>query len=203
MKHILVAMVVLVVALVSAHSCFAAKPTDAQITAAIDRGVQSLLDTQTDKGWWSPNGTYRSSNRDMDGAYEVCAMLALAYAEVSMNNEKMRKGFEELLKFDMKFTYTCSLRIMTISKLLPRLRRELRDRARKVMKKDALFLIRTQHDGQQDSGTWGYPNYARGATVEMVARIIERERPDGLLPTLGSQTYTTQPLPDYRTKEAA
>jgi len=33
--------------------------------------------------------------------------------------------------------------------------------------------------------------YIEPLTVEMVARIIERERPDGLLPTLGARQGST------------
>ena len=134
----------------------AARPTDEQVAGAIERGVQALLASQTDKGWWSETGYYKWSTDNMTGGYEVCAMLALAYADVSMNDPKMAKGFDELLNFEMYHTYTTALRIMTISKLLPKLHRELRERAFAVLKKDAEFLVRTQRDTAED-GSWSYP----------------------------------------------
>ncbi|MBN2584083.1 MAG: DUF4159 domain-containing protein [Planctomycetes bacterium] len=168
MKHLMRVLATAVCVLVFGSIAAAERPTDEQVTSAIDRGVQALLAAQNDKGWWSDNGTYKWRDEGgMAGGYEVCAMLALAYAGVSMNDPKMAKGFDELLKFDMHYTYTCSLRIMTISKLLPKLPRELRSRALEVLKKDAEFLVVTQRPTPED-GPWSYPNFERNTNPPVV-----------------------------------
>lgn len=132
----------------------AAQVTDEQVTAAVDRGVAALLKAQTDKGWWSEWGIW-SRNRKFAGGAEVYAMLALAYADVPLTNEKMKKGFDALLEFKMGHTYVAAARIMVIAKLLPKLDRELAERARAVMKDDVNFLLKTQ----MPIGGWSYPNY--------------------------------------------
>ena len=154
----------LLVGLLSAS--LAAQVTDEQIVTSIERGVQHLLDTQTDQGLWSPDAETRIYSHSYVGPNEVCAMLALAYAGVSMNEPKMQKGFDALLKLEMRHTYVCALRIMVISKLLPKLRREQAARARQVMKTDAAFLV----DTQRDNGAWGYPRYEADSDPPKIIR---------------------------------
>jgi hypothetical protein len=132
----------------------AAQLTDEQVTKAVDRGVAGLLKAQNDKGWWTEGGVW-SRNHKYAGGAEVYAMLALAYADVPMSNPKMAKGFDALLEFKMGHTYVAAARIMVLSKLMPRLDRELKDRARAVMKDDVTFLLRTQ----LPNGAWSYPGY--------------------------------------------
>jgi Domain of unknown function (DUF4159) len=144
--------VALAVILVAPCRPASAQVTDDKIEAAIEKGVKYFFDLQTDQGWFSGKGIY---SKRYIGGDEVCAMLALAYAGVPISDPRMEKGFKALLKFDMRHTYTRSLRIMVIAKMLPKLRRELASRARKVMKADAAFLVEIQHD----SGGWGYPAY--------------------------------------------
>lgn len=135
----------------------AAQVTDDQVQAAIDRGVAALLAAQTDKGWWSPEGTLPLYGNNYIGANEVTAMLALAYADVSMNNPKMEKGFKALLELPLLHTYTRALRIMVLAKLMPKLRREQADGARAFIRLDAKFLV----DTQRPNGAWGYPRYVK------------------------------------------
>jgi len=131
----------------------AAKVTDEEISAAIDRGVNALLAAQNDKGWWTAKGVQHRWFT-WQGGWEAYAMLALAYAGVPMSNPKMEKGFEALLKFKMGHTYNAAARIMVISKLLGKLDRETAERARKVMLADVKFLV----DTQRTTGGWEYPH---------------------------------------------
>jgi len=163
-RGILASSVSLLVALLS--SPLAAQVTDEQIVVSIERGVRHLLDTQTDQGWWTPGAETPVYSRRYVGGNEVCAMLALAYAGVSMNEPKMKKGFDALLKLEMGHTYVCALRIMVIAKVLPKLRREQAALARQVMKKDAAFLI----DTQRDNGAWGYPAYEANSDPPRINR---------------------------------
>jgi hypothetical protein len=133
-----------------------AQVTDEQVSAAIERGVKFFLDAQRDDGRWSEGDTSLPQfGHYYIGSNEVCAMLSLAYAGVSMNDPKMEKGFNTLLDLPMLHTYSRSLRILVIAKLLPHLRREQAEKARLVMKADAQFLVDTQHA----NGGWGYPEY--------------------------------------------
>jgi hypothetical protein len=133
----------------------AAKVTDEQIQKAIDQGVQFLLNGQDDKGLWSPNGVFRfqASTSDWPAASEALAMGALAYADVSMNDEKMKKGFKTLISLRPINTYVAALRIIALSKLLHRLGREPHELAMKCIKEDVAFLLRVQ----RPNGSWGYP----------------------------------------------
>jgi hypothetical protein len=131
-----------------------AKVTDDQIQKAIDQGVEYLLAAQNDKGWWSEKASFSNTGtNDWPAADEVLAMGALAYADVSMRDEKMKKGFKALLELRPVHTYTTALRIIALSKLLHRLDREQHELAMKVIKSDALFLLRAQYA----NGGWGYP----------------------------------------------
>ena len=128
--------------------------TDEQVSAAIDRGVAYLLSSQTDQGWWSPNANF-SWGFNFTGGYECLAMLALAYAETPRSEPKMQKGFDELLAMKFQHTYNCALRTMILSKLLPKIDRQMAPAVRKVMLADVDFLIKTQ----LASGGWDYPRY--------------------------------------------
>jgi len=142
------------------------KVTDEQVETAINRGVEYLLSAQDDNGQWSvwwykdksgkvvTPGSYMGWNYPYAGGGETCAMLSLAYASVPMSNPKMRKGFDALLEFKMTRTYNCAMRIITLSKLMPKLGREERERAWEVLKSDAAVLIKVQHK----EGGWGYPH---------------------------------------------
>ena len=147
-------MVAAALLLVGTSGPASAQVTDERVTAAVDRAVAALLKAQTDKGWWSQWGIW-SRNHKYAGGAEVYAMLALAYADVPLSDEKMKKGFDALLEFKMGHTYVAAARIMVIAKLMPRLGRELSERARAVMKLDVAFLLKTQ----LPIGGWGYPNY--------------------------------------------
>ncbi len=133
--------------------------TDEQIQAAIDRGVEALLAAQKDNGWWSDSGSYTLSSHVYAGGNEVCAMLALAYAGVPMTNEKMQKGFDELLKFDMLQTYNSAFRLMVITKLYNKLDRDRQAAALRVAMRDASFIVSLQ----RENGGWGYPAYEKGS----------------------------------------
>ena len=159
MRPILRGVIVLLVSTVLAAGLAgsaSAQVTDEEVSASIDRGVQFFLDAQLDNGRWSEgDGVIRTFGHYYIGGNEVCAMLSLAYAGVSMNEPKMQKGFDAMLDLPMLHTYTRSLRILAIAKVLPHLRREQAERARLVMKADAQFLVETQHE----NGGWGYPAY--------------------------------------------
>ena len=142
-----------------AASTASARVTDEQIEAAIDHGVQYLLTSQNDKGWWSANAqtSIWTSGIPGCGGNEAYAMLALAYAGVSLNDPKMQKGLDALLELKLYHTYIVPARIMTISKLLHKLDRERRDRAMEVLKADTMMLLSTQ----RKNGGWGYPQYTK------------------------------------------
>ena len=135
-------------------SSVSAKVTDEEISASIERGVAHVLSQQTDKGWWSPNGVFGWGFSFL-GGHECCGMLPLAYVGVPMSDPKMRKGFDALLEFNMGYTYTAAVRTMVLSKLLPKLDRELAAKARDIMKKDIRFLVEVQ----TSTGGWDYPRY--------------------------------------------
>ena len=173
-RAIVLAILPVLVCVVAAPA--AAQVTDEQVSASIDRGVKFLLNAQQDDGLWSPGGVRTQYSKYYIGADEVCAMLSLAYAGVSMTEPKMQKGFDALLDLPMLHTYTRSLRILTIAKILPHLRREQAEKARQVMKADAQFLIETQHE----NGGWGYPAY------EGEAAALKEKKP-----------FPTNPMPKW------
>jgi hypothetical protein len=132
--------------------------TDEEIQKSIDRGVAALLAGQNDRGLWSADGVFTFNQVAFPGGNESSAMLALAYAGVSMDDPKMQKGFDALMQIKMEFTYTCSMRILVIAKLLPKLDKRREAVARQVLKQDAAFLVTTQ----QAIGSWEYPDRNTG-----------------------------------------
>jgi hypothetical protein len=133
MRNLLPLVVVLVAAILLRNSPASAKVTDDQIQAAIDQGVEGLLASQNEKGLWSAAGGIEAFNHHYQGGNEVCAMLALAYAGVTLNEPKMKKGLDALLELKLNMTYTCSLRILVLSKLLHnKIDRERRERVKQA-----------------------------------------------------------------------
>ena len=53
LQHVLTPLAMVPVACLVTQQA-SAQVTDEQIVKAIERGVQHLLDTQTDQGWWTP-----------------------------------------------------------------------------------------------------------------------------------------------------
>jgi hypothetical protein len=158
MVAVIVALALLLVLQPGAAQAQAARVTDEEIEASIERGVAALLADQRDNGWWSETGLYTPfSSHTYAGGLEVCAMLALAYAGVPMSNEKMAKGFDALMKFEMLQTYNSSFRVLVIAKMFDRLDRQRQTVARAVAQRDIRFIESLQHD----NGGWGYPVYEK------------------------------------------
>lgn len=148
-----------------------ARVTDEQIQSAIDRGVEAILALQQDDGLWSKDGKHTHYGRMYPGSMEVCAMLALAYAGVSMNDEKMQKGFDALLEIEMMHTYTVSFRLIVLAKLFDKLDRNQQMKARHVAQRDVNFLVAIQ---KKSDGSWGYPNYEDNKNPD-VNRMVKKD----------------------------
>jgi len=139
-----------------------AELTDDDIQAAIDRGVAWLWTQQRPNGWFSDEGWFGfgqnvPENRRTPGAHETMAMLGLTFAGVSVGDPRMLKGFDAMLEFELRDTYTIAPRVMVISRLLKKLDRERRERALVVLKKDVKWL----QEAQNGVGAWGYNYEAR------------------------------------------
>ena len=137
--------------------CQQASVTDVAVDQAIQRGVDYLLGLSQPDGRFSPDGNYMWVGYAYPFGHEAIIMCALAHAEVSLNDERMRKGFDFLLKCEMEHTYTRSCRAITIARLLPKLKREERDLAWQVMKADVEWLLEKQIATGRDAGMWSYP----------------------------------------------
>ena len=135
-----------------------AEITDDDVQASIDRGVAWLFSQQTDKGWFSQKGYFAyqadpTPNQKYLGGLEAMAMLALTFAPVDIKkDDRMMKGFDALLEFDMNQLYCRAPRVMVISRLLNKLDRERRERALAVLKADVAWIIKAQNQ----KGAWGY-----------------------------------------------
>ena len=115
---------------------------------------QFLEKVWEEDGRFSPDGNYMWVGYAYPFGHEAIIMCALAHAEVSLNDERMRKGFDFLLKCEMEHTYTRSCRAITIARLLPKLKREERDLAWQVMKADVEWLLEKQIATGRDAGMW-------------------------------------------------
>ncbi|MBN2584018.1 MAG: DUF4159 domain-containing protein [Planctomycetes bacterium] len=140
----------------------AAEVTDDDIQAAIDRGVAWLWTQQRPNGWFSDKGWFGygdnvPEDRRTPGAHETMAMLGLTFAGVSVNDPRMLKGFDAMLEFELKHTYTIAPRAMVIARLLKKLDRERREKAWKILKQDVKWL----QEAQNGVGAWGYDYEAR------------------------------------------
>jgi Domain of unknown function (DUF4159) len=151
----------LALAMVISLACLAlpaeAAVTDDDIQQAIDKGVEWLFSRQKDNGWFSPKGYFSfreppPEGKAIIGGLEAMAMLALTFAPVDIKDERMLKGFDALLKFDMKHLYARAPRVMVICRLLNKLDRERRERAVAVLKQDIAWIIAAQNA----KGAWGY-----------------------------------------------
>jgi hypothetical protein len=149
----------LVVALLAMPTVADADVTDEDIQQAIDKGVAWLFAQQTDKGWFSTLGyfAYGGANSQPDsrdiGGLEAMAMMALTFAPVDIKtDERMKKGFEALLQFDMPTLYCRAPRVIVIARLFKKLGREQQERALAVLRADVDWIIKAQNK----KGTWGY-----------------------------------------------
>lgn len=132
-----------------------AEVTEEQIDQAIERAAKALLAKQFDNGLWSLEGEFVNSLRHYIGGVEVCSMLALSHAGVTVEEPKMARGLDALMRLPMRHTYCNGLRILVLTKMLPTLRREQAARVRKVIASDVRFLV----EQQRPNGAWGYPVY--------------------------------------------
>ena len=133
-----------------------AEVTDDDIQKAIDRGVAYLFTQQRDNGWfsagWFGYGPNPPEANRMPGGIEAMAMLGLTFAPVSIKDERMLKGFDALLKIEMRDLYCIAPRVMIICRLLNKLDRERRELAVVVLKKDLEWIQKAQNN----IGAWGY-----------------------------------------------
>jgi len=147
------------IVLATACASTAAEVTDDDIQAAIDRGVEWLWTQQRPNGWFSDKGYFSFQQNPTDrqkceGAHITMAMLGLTFTQVSINDPRMLKSFDAMLKYELSDTYCIAPRMMVISRLLRKLDRERRQRALKVLKADVKWM----QEAQNGVGAWGY-NY--------------------------------------------
>ncbi|MBN2581754.1 MAG: DUF4159 domain-containing protein [Planctomycetes bacterium] len=159
MRNVTLPLIAVAVLLLASSLALGQEPsvTDADVDRAIQRGVDYLLGLAQPDGKFSPDGNFMWVNYAYPFGHEAIIMCALAHAEVSLNDERMRKGFDFLLRCELEHTYTRSCRVITIARLLPKLKREERDTALKVMKADMDWLLSKQIADGRDAGMWSYP----------------------------------------------
>ncbi|MBN2583058.1 MAG: DUF4159 domain-containing protein [Planctomycetes bacterium] len=142
-----------------------AAATDEEIQAAIDRGAQYLLSIQQANGWFTPTAEVRwvpAGAAPLVGTQEAMALLGLAYADVDVRRDEVRRGIEALLQFDMQHVYSVGARIMALSKYYRKMDRELRERVRPVIKNDLVWLV----EAQGGEGQWTYGSLGGGGNLD-------------------------------------
>ncbi len=154
-RLVLVMVAAMVMVLSSVAPASGQDVTAEQVDAAIDRGVEYLLGRQRDNGQWSGHD-YSKPLPDTvryPGQDEVVAMAALAYAERSLKNPKVKAGFDALLQLPLEKTYTLGVRMIAVAEFY---RHEKDERQRALMRvslqRDAqkLLSIQLRH------GAWFY-----------------------------------------------
>jgi hypothetical protein len=125
--------------------------TDADVTAALEKGKKYLLGLQ------NPDGSFSHSVR-WKNCYSALVLMTLAYMGEHPNRPYMREGVNYLVNLDAnrafggKEGYAVPVRIMALAYLYRHLTAEQRERARQVMTSDLNHIIR----GQSGSGGWRY-----------------------------------------------
>ena len=138
--------------------------TDEQVDATIHKGCEWLLSQAQPDGKFTSDGIWHWYLPPLEDVLpvprgtEAIIMCALAHAGADMNDDRVCKGFEYLIHGEPKHTYMASCRVIALARLLPRLRREQADLARKVMRQDVAWLLETQQKATDpDPGMWAYP----------------------------------------------
>ncbi|NIA20769.1 MAG: hypothetical protein GWP05_02105 [Anaerolineaceae bacterium] len=85
--------------------------TEQQVDQAIERGIQSLFNLQKADGSWGDVGRPGDYHYYVSG-HDVCAMMGLAYGEVSINNDRLQKGLNEPVRNTMTAAGAASLFII-------------------------------------------------------------------------------------------
>jgi uncharacterized protein DUF4159 len=129
--------------------------TDAMIDKAIERGVTWVLSGSASRRLGMDGGMGEDWGCHYVGRMECMIALLLAHGGANLNDPAVKARFDALMRLDLKRTYTTSVRIMALAKLMPRLNRKQAALARKVIKRDASFLVKVQ----MRNGAWGYPSY--------------------------------------------
>ena len=146
-----------VTTLIAAGGPARADVTDDDIQEAIDRAAAWLFTQQRPNGLFSDTGYFAfqqqpTADQKSEGGLEAMAMLGLAFAPVSIKDERMLKGFDTLIRMEMNDIYCVAPRVMIVARLLHTLDRERQELARACLVKD----IKAIQESQNDGGAWGY-----------------------------------------------
>jgi len=131
--------------------------TAEQIDAAIERGVQSLLASQNAQGGWGDYGTAAVGNLFSHG-YDVCGLMGLAYGGLPASDERLQKALKLVLNAEIDRNYVYAVRVIALSRLYPRLRREQQELVKKRLMADLEWIFKAQ----DDEGDWNYYGTGKG-----------------------------------------
>jgi hypothetical protein len=112
-----------------------------------------LLGLQKDNGLFAakPELTWTPAGKPIRGAEDCWVMAGLAYTELPMTGDAMKKGVEAILTLDLDMTYAVAPRLIALCHLYPRLDRERKQRAKDVILRDLAWLTKAQGaEGQWD-----------------------------------------------------
>ncbi len=130
--------------------------TQEQIDQAIDRGVQHLLSTQQASGGW---GDYGSGDDLFRHGYDVCGLMGLAYGELPVNDDRLKKALDLVLKVEVDRNYVYAVRVIALSKLYGRLGREQKELVLKRLESDVTWIVKAQDAA---GGDWDYYGTGKG-----------------------------------------
>ena len=134
-----------------------AEVTAEQIDKAVERGVASLWALQKADGSWGDVGAPGDYHYYVSGD-DVCALMALAYGGVSVNDERLQKALKVVLAAKLNKNYAHAVRMIALAKLYPRLRREQQALVRKCLEAD----LKWTYKAQDPEGDFNYTGTGKG-----------------------------------------
>jgi hypothetical protein len=171
-------------------SLAAAAVNDDQVKAAIDRGVEYLLNQQKANGLFADSLDFQwdPAGGPIRGAEDSWVMVGLAFAELSMNRDSMKKGVDAIMGLELTQTYAVAPRLIALCRLYHKMDRERKERARVVILRDLAWLYKAQGaEGQWDYATldgkssthWDFSNTQMAVLALSEAVLAGFEPPEG------------------------